>query len=122
LSDLIIKLKLESSVFLPGFVQNVYPFFKYAKVCVVSSRIEGFPNVLLQMMSQNNNVVATKCAGGIAEINGLFLAETNSIESLELAINSCLAADNSVNEKAFKQNLEERSIDNCIKRIEKELR
>lgn len=122
LSDLIIKLKLEDSVFLPGFVQNVYPFFKYAKVCVVSSRIEGFPNVLLQMMSQNNNVVATKCAGGIANINGLFLAETNSIESLEHAINSCLVADTSDNAKLFKQNLEERSIDNFIKRIEKELR
>src|SRR5690606_20880375 len=62
------SLNIEQDVIFWGFVENVYPFFKKAKACVISSRVEGFPNVLLQMMSQNSNVVSTTCAGGIDTI------------------------------------------------------
>jgi len=75
-------LGLKDSIFLIGFVDNVYPYFKGARLCVVSSRIEGFPNVLLQMMSQNENVISTNCAGDISDIVGVGLAKTEDVDNL----------------------------------------
>lgn len=121
LTNQIKELGLEEDVFFVGFVENVYPYFKNAKLCVVSSRIEGFPNVLLQMMSQNNKVVSTKCAGGIDEIEGIYIAETHNIESLYNAIEKCLNEDNKINRIIFNSFLEERSICNFVSKIKNEL-
>lgn len=87
-------LKIENDVIFWGFVENVYPYFKNAKACVVSSRLEGFPNVLLQMMSQNNNVVSTNCAGGISEIPGIKVCEPDKAEDLGNALLATLEAEN----------------------------
>lgn len=116
------EMGLENDVFLVGFVENVYPYFKFAKLCAVSSRIEGFPNVLLQMISQNTKVVSTKCAGGIDEILGVHIAETDSIESLYNAIVRCLNDDYEEKRMVFDSFLEDRSVDNFISKIEKELK
>ncbi|HLF51187.1 glycosyltransferase [Flavobacterium sp.] len=112
------ELGLEEDVFLIGFVENVYPYFRSAKLCAVSSRIEGFPNVLLQMMSQNKNVVSTKCAGGIDEIPGVCIAETDDVESLKEAILKSLNSQNCKVGSEFDIFLKERSIDNFIVKIE----
>lgn len=122
LESQIFDLKLFNSVYLHGFVKNVYPYFSAAKLCVVSSRIEGFPNVLLQMMSQNNSVVSTKCAGGIDEIKGLFLSETNSAESLYTAMKNCLLFERkSIIRNLFDRELEGRSVFNFINTINNEV-
>jgi glycosyltransferase involved in cell wall biosynthesis len=122
LEEKILNLKLSEFVFLHGFVKNVYPYFSAAKLCVVSSRIEGFPNVLLQMMSQNNNVISTKCAGGIDDIKGLFVSETNSVESLYFAIKNCLlSSETKKNRELFDIELESRSIHSFIDKINFEL-
>jgi len=118
LERLILDNELMDDVILHGFVKNVYPYFKAAKLCVVSSRIEGFPNVLLQMMSQNHKVVSTKCAGGIEEIQGVFTAETNSVESLTQAMSLANESDTSMNRNLFDDFLKARSIENFIKKIE----
>lgn len=110
LQSLIGSLGLEGQIVLYGHVKNVYPFFKHAEVCVVSSRIEGFPNVLLQMMSQNDTVVSTKCAGGIEEIKGLFLAEPEQEESLGTAIKQALTHRDSDRRFLFDQELVARDI------------
>ncbi len=116
------NLQIREYVFLEGFVENVYTYFKAAKLCVVSSRIEGFPNVLLQMMSQNNNIVSTKCAGGIDDIKGLFVSDTNSAENLYVAIKNCLeSSETKKNRKLFDIELESRSIDSFIDKINFEL-
>ncbi|WP_053992538.1 glycosyltransferase [Mangrovimonas sp. TPBH4] len=105
------KLNLSKDVIFTGFVNNVHPFFKHAKLCVVSSRLEGFPNVLLQMMSQNKHVVSTKCAGGIEDIEGVIKSETNSQESLTNAILEGLSNwNNTEGEIGFNNYLEERDI------------
>jgi glycosyltransferase involved in cell wall biosynthesis len=114
-------LELEEKVILKGRVSNVYPYFKKAKVCVVSSRIEGFPNVLLQMMSQNNCVVSTKCTAEIETIPGIVIANTEDSKNLSEAILKSLKEDYSKNTILFKSFLEEKSIDNFITSIEKEL-
>ncbi|MFZ4862681.1 glycosyltransferase [Sphingobacterium sp. Mn56C] len=87
---LALELGVSERVIFLGFVNNVYPYFKAADACVVSSRIEGFPNVLLQMMMANENVVSTLCAGGIDDIDGLSLSKINDEELLFLAIQNVL--------------------------------
>ncbi|HEA22216.1 hypothetical protein LCGC14_1066960 [marine sediment metagenome] len=91
------RLGLDKYIHLPGYVQNIYAYFKHAEVCILSSRIEGFPNVLLQMMSQNNAIVATLSAGGIDEIPGIFTCPTENMpklkEGIELALKSSLESN-----------------------------
>lgn len=117
LEKLILELNLDKKVILKGYVKNVYPYFKKAKVCVVSSIREGFPNVLLQMMSQNERVISTDCAGGINKIEGIHLAETNNVESLYLAIKDGLIFL-SCKKKSFSFELNRRSVGNFVKEVE----
>jgi glycosyltransferase involved in cell wall biosynthesis len=112
------RLGMEDSIHLLGFVDNVYPFFKEASLCVVSSRIEGFPNVLLQMMSQNTKVVSTLCAGDINEIRGVYKAATYNVESLKTAILEALSKENRGNRKFFDEELKSRSIDKFVQQIQ----
>jgi glycosyltransferase involved in cell wall biosynthesis len=114
---LVKELELEDEVILRGFVDNVYPFFKHARMCVVSSRIEGFPNVLLQEMSQNEKVVSTLCAGDIDKIEGLFTCRPNDERDLLRAMRQCLEAGTTRNREIFDMELENRSIDKFIERI-----
>jgi glycosyltransferase involved in cell wall biosynthesis len=114
LKDIIKKTKLDDAVILPGQVKNVYPYFKNASVCVVSSITEGFPNVLLQMMSQNNKVVSTLCAGGIEDIPGIYTCQTQNNEALREKIELALNTDKD-NRDVFKDYLDIRSIKHFIK-------
>jgi len=120
LEALIRKLNLEEEVLLYGFVQNVYPFFNKATVCVVSSRVEGFPNVLLQMMSQNSKVVSTTCAGGIEDIPGIYIAETNNVLNLEEAITSSLNSMKN-NRPLFDEFLQNRDISSFMSKVNQHL-
>ena len=113
-------LGLQNRVILYGFAKNVYPIFKKAKLCVVSSRIEGFPNVLLQMMSQNNAIVSTLCAGEIANIKGIFTCENNDVASLKDAMEKGLN-NNKNNQLIFKDYLKSRSIDKFVNSILKKI-
>ncbi|KAA1246945.1 glycosyltransferase [Aquimarina sp. RZ0] len=118
LENLITTLELTNDVILMGYVNNVYGFFKKAKLGVVSSRIEGFPNVLLQMMSQCNRIVSTECAGGIDKIPNIITAKTDDVDSLYSAILKSLDNENSdKNRFAFDQYLAKRDIDNFISQI-----
>ncbi|SEP39820.1 glycosyltransferase [Mucilaginibacter sp. AW1-7] len=90
LEKLIAQYQLSGRVILKGWVENPMPYFKLSRACVVSSIKEGFPNVLLQMMSLNPKVVCTKCAGGIEDIEGVFKADINSESELTNAIRTAL--------------------------------
>ncbi len=124
LEILVDKLGLIEDVKLVGFVKDVYPYFKKAKVCIISSRVEGFPNVLLQMMSQNERVVSTTCAGEIDTVPGLILAKPNDQGSLEKAMNTALDQDNYriQNKPLFLSYLKERTIENYINKIDHSLK
>ncbi len=80
-------LGLNNRVILLGYKKNPYPFMKHAVLNVVSSRIEGFPNVLLQMMLLNDNVVSTRCTDSISEIKGLNVCDH---DSLAKTIENCI--------------------------------
>jgi glycosyltransferase involved in cell wall biosynthesis len=90
---LIEQLRLRDSVILKNWQPNVIPYFKHAKVCVVSSVKEGFPNVLLEMMTVNRQVVSTLCAGGIENIPGLITVPVSSPVLMAEKIISVLEKD-----------------------------
>lgn len=121
LENQIRNLKLERKVILKGQVSNVYSYFKKADLCVVSSRIEGFPNVLLQMMSQNDKVVTTRCAGDLDKIAGVYLADTSDSKSLSYAMQDALCSNTLANKLLFETFLNERSINIFLQKVEKEL-
>lgn len=117
LEKLINQLNLADRIKLVGFVKNVYPYFKKARLCVMSSRIEGFPNVLLQMMSMNTKVVCTLSAGGIDQIDGIFTCEIENATELANSIRSCLQSDTSSNRRLFDSDLSTRTIESFVNEI-----
>ena len=58
---------LENVIF-HGVQKNPYPFLKFADLFVLSSRYEGFPNVLLEAGACGTYALANNCKGGIHEI------------------------------------------------------
>ena len=54
-------LKGETDVRFLGFRDNPYPYMRFCDVFVLPSRMEGFPNVLLEAMCFNHPVVSTTC-------------------------------------------------------------
>ena len=60
-------LNLEN-VLLHGQQKNPYQFLKFADLFVLSSRYEGFPNVLLEAGACGTYSLANNCPGGINEI------------------------------------------------------
>ena len=61
------NLELENVIF-HGVQKNPYPFLKFADLFVLSSRYEGFPNVLLEAGACGTYALANNCKGGIHEI------------------------------------------------------
>ncbi|MGG6267877.1 glycosyltransferase [Leptolyngbya sp. AN03gr2] len=68
LEELIQKLGLESDVALPGFTDNPYAYLSKATLFVLSSRFEGFGNVVAEALACGAPVVSTDCPSGPAEI------------------------------------------------------
>ena len=68
LEALIRDLQLEADVALPGFVENPYKYMQKASVFVLSSRWEGFGNVLVEAMACGAPVISTDCPNGPREI------------------------------------------------------
>ncbi|MGB0879301.1 MAG: glycosyltransferase [Polaribacter sp.] len=118
LEKLIIDLGLNNKVLLLGHVKNVYPYFKKASLCVVSSRIEGFPNVLLQMMSVNNNVISTNCAGDISDIPCLQTLEPEDIDNLTYLLSKKLTKTLTPKKNNFNSYLSQRGIKSFMKEID----
>lgn len=90
LEKLITELNLESQVLLFGKVDNPFVFMKYAKFFILSSRYEGFGNVLLETLACGTPVIATNCEAGTSEIienekNGL-LVSVEDEEALKVAL------------------------------------
>ena len=64
---LIKKYSLSDRVIVAGFHTNPYPWIKNARLLVVTSRYEGFGNVLVEAMSLGTPTLSTNC-GGPSEI------------------------------------------------------
>ena len=90
LSVLADSLNISSYVHFMGFQSNPFAFMAHADILVLSSRWEGFPNVLHEAMACRSAVVATDCEYGPNEIieNGKtgLLVPTNDCDAIRIAI------------------------------------
>lgn len=68
LQKLISHLKLENSIELVGYVNNTLKFFRKSDIFVLSSLVEGLPNVLVEAMICGCTPVATNCPTGPREV------------------------------------------------------
>lgn len=64
------KLGLENVVVFAGASRDVGYFFQHARAFAMSSRVEGFPNVMVEAMAYGVPVVSTDSPGGCGEIVG----------------------------------------------------
>lgn len=81
-----------------GFQSNPYPYLKYCNVFVLSSRMEGFPNVVLEAMCFNRPVVATRCVNVIENIiregdNGYSCAINDELALAECMVKAVALSD-----------------------------
>lgn len=68
LDSLARELRIEHAVALPGVVSDPERWMAQATVFVLSSRFEGFPNVLLEAMAMGCPVIASDCDSGPRDI------------------------------------------------------
>jgi len=68
LNALVRELDLENDVAMPGFVDNPCTYMAKAAVFALSSRWEGFGNVIVEALAVGTPVVSTDCESGPAEI------------------------------------------------------
>lgn len=90
------RLGVAEDVHLPGYDANPARFMARARLLVVSSRHEGFCNVLVEAMACGTPVVATQCPGGPAEIleggkHGM-LVPVGDAQALAAAVQSVLSS------------------------------
>ena len=64
----VMRLGLGDRIKLPGFADNILKYFARADLFVLSSHVEGLPNVLVEAMMCGCSVVATDCPTGPREV------------------------------------------------------
>ncbi|WP_163131690.1 glycosyltransferase [Agarivorans sp. Alg241-V36] len=80
------ELGISNKVCFHGHIANPLPLMREADLCVVSSRVEGFPNALLEMMTVSKAVVSTTCADGVSSLPGISVCDTESAKQLSNAM------------------------------------
>ena len=93
----VINLGISKQVRFVGFQRNPYVWFAHADAFVLSSRYEGFPNVVLEALACRTPVIANPAPGGTWEIlnniPGCVVSEEISAPALAEAIRSWLVSD-----------------------------
>ena len=97
LERLVKSLRVNDRVSMPGFVKDPYPWIFASDLFVLSSRWEGFGNVIVEALECGIRVVSTNCKSGPAEIldNGRYgiLIPVGDIELLSLAMQTSLLSE-----------------------------
>jgi glycosyltransferase involved in cell wall biosynthesis len=99
-----------------GFQSNPYPLLKHCDVFVLPSRMEGFPNVVLEAMCFNRPIAATTCVDVIKKIivpnkNG-FYCDVENADSLADCMISAYGLNNITNDYAL---FDKQKLINCFK-------
>lgn len=94
LRKMIINLRLDDSVFILPYTSNPFPILKHADVFVLSSKYEGYGNVLLEAMALNIPVISVDCLAGPREILNDNTDYAKKIIGWEIAKRGILVTDN----------------------------
>lgn len=118
LERLVRQLGLQDRVAMPGFVVDIYPWYCSADLFVLSSKWEGFGNVIVEALECGIPVVSTDCQSGPAEIleNGHYgrLVPVRDVDALADAMIA------SLNEAPDRESLMNRARDFSVERISDE--
>ena len=106
--------ELQSRLHFPGRVGNVADWYARSQVFVLSSRYEGFPNVLLEAMVEGCCCVAANCPHGPANliedgVNGRLLSDRAS-DSQWVQVLSALLADQGERQRLAAKAVEVRAL------------
>ncbi|MGV0953520.1 MAG: glycosyltransferase [Fluviibacter sp.] len=112
------QLGLEASVFMPGFVKDLSPYYRQADLHVLSSVGEGLPTVIIEALAAGTPVVSTDCPSGPREIlsDGRFglLATMRDSKALASAMEQSLLSEH--DEVSLKARAQDFSIDKAVDR------
>ena len=85
--SLVERLGLAEHVTLVGYYQYPARLMRQCQAGLVTSDVEGFPNVVLEMLAAGvTGVASTNCAGGLFDIPGLFVSQENTPAALADAV------------------------------------
>jgi len=109
------KLGINQKVKFLGFVDNPYKYLSKADLFVLSSRWEGFGNVVVEALAVGTPVVSTDCPSGPAEIldygNYGKLVPVGDYEALSNSIKKSLTKSH--DESRLKKRAQEFSVEKC---------
>lgn len=116
------KNNLSESVIFTGKISNPLSIFSISEIGVISSEIEGFPNVLLEMMaSGTKKIISTPCSPGVMKLPDIYLTKSCSVDDILFTLNS-LADCGQSNYLIYKEYIKShRSSEVFIKKIYKEV-
>ena len=107
---------LEEHVTLTGRVSSPSTIMQHCELGLMTSDTEGFPNVILEMLASGvRSVVTTDCAGGLAEIPGVHVAQSKTASSLAAELTEQLKANNP--DKQIDSYLQQRSPAKFLQRL-----
>lgn len=87
LENLVETLNLSQKVIFTGKISNPIQWFAKADIGIISSEIEGFPNVLIEMMaSGTQQIITTPCTDGVNHIPHIIITESCSVQAIEAAL------------------------------------
>ena len=95
---LVQKLNLEKMILFKGNVSNPFQYMKRAKLLLLTSKNEGFPNVIIESLACKTPVIAFDCQSGPSEIiipneNGI-LVENQNFNAFKEALNEMISNKN----------------------------
>ncbi|MBN9484967.1 MAG: hypothetical protein BGO70_05400 [Bacteroidetes bacterium 43-93] len=92
----------DADVYLMGFQQNAFKFYKHSHLFALSSSWEGFPNVLAEALICKIPVVTTDCPTGPREIlNVPGLGKEPVVTCIRTEVGSLLSMLNIINQERF---------------------
>lgn len=84
-------LGVSKKVIFTGKINNPIQWFANAKIGVISSEIEGFPNVLIEMMASGINcAISTPCTDGVYQLPNVIVTADCSIVEIGKALEEVL--------------------------------